>query len=162
MGTFSERYLDSYGEFRDAVLEALGLAHQTVSIFDPDLREWGLESVAGTNLLEALCSQSPRPDTLRILVHTTTFLEQECPRLIGVLRRFGHCASVRTTDPGARAWTQPFLVADRHYLVTRFHQELPRGKVCFATSSTNAYVITQFETMWLRGEHHASGAPLSI
>jgi len=162
MSTSSERSFDTYGEYREAVLEALGMARQAVSIFDPDLRECGLESLAGINLLQTLCSQSPHCDTLRILVHSATFLEQECPRLISLLGRFGHRASVRTTDPGSRAWTQPFLVADGRYLVTRFHQDLPRGKVCFTMSSTNAYVVTQFETMWLHGERHATGAPLSI
>lgn len=157
-----ERYFDTYGEYREAVLETLNLAQRAVSIFDFDLRECGLESAAGIDLLAALCTRSPHRDTLRILVHSVTYLEQECPRLIRLLGRFGHRASVRTTDPGARAWTQPFLVADGRFLVTRFHQDLPRGKVCSAASSTSAYIGTQFETMWLHGERRATGAPLDI
>lgn len=162
MGKSSERSFDTYGEYREALLETLSLAREAVSIFDQDLRECGLESAAGINLLETLCTQSRRRDALRILVHSVTYLEQECPRLAGLLGRFGHRASVRTTDPGARAWAQPFLVADGRFLVTRFHQDLPRGKVCAAASNSSAYIGAQFETMWLHGEHHASGAPLGI
>lgn len=152
---------DSYAEYRTAVLAAVGRAQETVAIFDPDLRETGLESAEGLALLEGLCARSGRHDTLRILLHSTSWLEKECPRLLGLLGRYAHCASVRTSDTGARAWPQPFLLADDRHLVTRFHHDLPRGKTA-GPSNVLAQLSTQFETFWMNGERRAAGVPLGI
>lgn len=162
METPEERTFDSYAEYRAAVLEALTEAQQTVAIFDPDLRDSGLENQAAVALLEALCGRSRRTDAVRILLHSTAWLEKECPRLLRLLARYGHCARVRTTPPGARGWKQPFLCVDGQRLVTRFHQDLPKGKICASASTTTAYFSTQFETFWTSGDDAAVGVPLGI
>lgn len=162
MDILDERPFDTYAEYRSAVIESLQAARQTVDIFDPDLAECGLESLTGIALLEGLCAGSRQRDSLRILVHATTCLEQECPRLVGLCARHAHCVAVRTTDAGAKAWTQPFLIADGETVVTRFHQDLPRGKTCTAGSTTVATLRTQFETMWRNGEPCNPGIPLGI
>jgi hypothetical protein len=162
MDTASERFFDTYGEYRNAIRAALGQAQRSIAIFDPDLRECGLENRAGMAQLESLCLRSPHRHALRILLHSTTPIEKECPRMIHLLARFAHRASVRTTDPGTRNWPQPFLVADGELAVMRFHLDLPRGKICAAGSRTIAYLDTQFETMWLNGKPCAIGSPLGI
>ncbi|MCC4115283.1 hypothetical protein LLG90_07975 [Aromatoleum toluclasticum] len=162
MDTPREQTFDSYGEYRSAFIGALENAQQTVIIFDPDLRECGLESPQGIAQLERLCSLSTRRDALRILLHSTTWLEQDCPRLTRLLGHYAHCASVRSADTGARLWSQPFLIADASDLVTRFHQDLPRGKRSTDGSGTLAHLATQFETFWMNGGVSAVGTPLAL
>ncbi|WP_157058526.1 hypothetical protein [Azoarcus sp. CIB] len=162
MDTPREQIFDSYGEYRAALIGALENAQQTVIVFDPDLRECGLESRQGIAQLERLCSQSTRRDTLRILLHSTTWLQQDCPRLTRLLSHYAHCASVRTADAGARIWSQPFLIADDCHLVTRFHQELPRGKSSTDAAGSLTHLATQFETFWMNGEASAVGTPLDL
>lgn len=162
MDTPHEQTFDSYGEYRAALIGALENAQQTVIVFDPDLRETGLESPQGIEQLERLCSQSRRRDTLRILLHSTTWLQRDCPRLTRLLSHYAHCTSVRTADVGARGWSQPFLIADDRHLVTRFHQDLPRGKSSTDASGTLAHLATQFGTFWVNGETSAVGTPLGI
>ena len=157
-----EQTFASYGEYRAALCDVLENARQTVIVFDPDLRECGLESPQGIAQLERLCSQSTRRDALRILLHSTTWLERNCPRLTRLLGHYAHCASVRTTDAEGHIWTQPFLVADDRHLVTRFHQDLPRGKRSGDGGGALTHFATQFETFWMNGDASAVGAQLGL
>ncbi|BAL25805.1 hypothetical protein [Azoarcus sp. KH32C] len=158
----SESTFDTHAAYRQAVTEALTLAGQTIIIFDPDLGECGFEAPGTLALLEAACQKSPRSDALRIVVHDPGFIERDCPRLQRFLSNYAHRASLRISDPGSRNWTQPFIVVDSEHLVTRFHPALPRGKACFAMPRSTASLCIQFETMWLRAENHATGAPLGL
>lgn len=158
----TEQTFDSYGDYRAALFAAIGNARQTLIMFDPDLHETGLESPQGIALLERLCAQSTRRDAVRILVHTTGWIERECPRLTRLLAHHSHCTCVRTVDPGARSWSQPFLIADERHVVTRFHQDLPRGKIGTDGAGGLALLATQFETFWMNGEASAVGTPLAL
>ncbi|AYH45123.1 hypothetical protein [Azoarcus sp. DN11] len=157
-----EQSFDSYGGYRAALFDALEHAQQTVILFDPDLRECGLEIRAGIEHLERLCSRVTRRDALRILLHSTTWIEKECPRLTRLLGHYAHSASVRTTNTSARTWSQPFLIADNSRLVTRFHQDLPRGKAITGGSDAQAHLATQFEASWVTAETSTVGTPLGI
>ncbi|NMG45206.1 hypothetical protein GPA22_15920 [Aromatoleum toluvorans] len=157
-----EQSFDSYGGYRAALFDALEHAQQTVILFDPDLRECGLESRAGIAHLERLCSRATRRDALRILLHSAAWLEKECPRLTRLLGHYAHCASVRTTNASARTWSQPFLLADDNLLVTRFHQDLPRGKAITDGSGAHAHLALQFEASWLTADTSTIGTPLGI
>lgn len=157
-----EQSFDSYGGYRAALFDALEHAQQTVILFDPDLSECGLESRAGIEHLERLCSRATRRDALRILLHSTAWIEKEGPRLARLLGHYAHCASVRTTGASARTWNQPFLIADERLLVTRFHQDLPRGKSITDGSGAHAPLATQFEAFWLTADASTIGTPLGI
>lgn len=162
MDASDEKLFASFTEYRAEVLAALGNARRTVAIFDPDLRDCRLESRDGVRLLEELCMRSTGRATLRILLHGTAWLERECPRLIALLARYGHCTEVRTTDRGARSWSQPFLIVDGERLVTRFHTDLPRGKTASFETPSAALLATQFETFWSNAVAASPGTPLGI
>lgn len=157
-----EQVFVSFAEYRAAVLDALAQARRFVTIFDPDLRECGLESRAGIRLLEELCTRATRPETLRVLLQTTAWAERECPRLLALLARYGHCATVRTAGRDARSWSQPFLIVDNLRVVTRFHVDLPKGKTASESSPALAFLSTQFETFWMNATPSALGAPLGL
>jgi hypothetical protein len=162
MDTPAERRFDRYSDYRLAMLEALGIATQTVAILDPDLKESGLESRSAIALLEALLRGSPRDDALRIVVHSTAFVERECPLLLALIGAFRPRLDVRVTSPSFRAWTRPFLIADARHVVTRFDQDGPRGKFCIDDLRSASSLLIQFETMWMAGESTATGIPLGL
>lgn len=162
METLSPHRFDSYTEYRSAMVAALEAATSTIAIFDPDLREAGLENLASIAALDRLCRTSPRRDALRILVHSADFAERECPRFVALIGAFSHRAAVRVTSPQFRNWRQPFLVADARHVVTRFDREGPRGKLAVEDERTASMLLAQLETMWISGTPTTTGAPLGI
>lgn len=158
----SEQIFDSYAEYRAAILEALRLARRTVSIFDSTLAECGLESAAAIAELERLCVETTHAEALRILIKESDHVERNCPRLAAFLNRYAHRASVRRADRDARRQSRVFLIADDMHLVTRPHEELPRGRFNRHDSATTAWFTTQFDTIWSRADGLAIGATLGI
>jgi hypothetical protein len=155
-------FFDTYAAYRAALLAALDLAHQSVVLFDPDLRMTGLEAPHGIAALERFCAGATREDCVRIVVHAPDFIERDCPRLRNLLARFGHRLRVRVSPAALRHWSQPFLVVDRTHLVTRFHQDAPRGKICLDDARSAAITFAQFETLWISAQQGPTGAPLGI
>ncbi len=157
-----ERLFDSYTEYRAAVLEALGLARSGLRIFDPDLAETGLESMAGVEALQALARTSPHQDAIRILLRDPAYLEREAPRLLHFVGRFGHRVAVRVVAEGSQLGDQAFLVADDRHFLVRFHTDRPRGKFCADDGEAAALAVAQFDTAWLAAQPGPSGAGLGI
>ncbi len=160
--TATSRFFDTYAAYRSALLEGLALASRTLVLFDPDLRATRLESSAGIAALERFLGEATAEDSARLLIHSPDFAERECPRLLELLLRFEHRARIRVTTAAFRSWTQPFLVVDRMHLVTRFHQDAARGKICLDDGPSAAIRFAQFETMWVSAQPGPSCAPLGI
>jgi hypothetical protein len=160
--TSSARFFDTYAGYRAALLEALELAHSDIALFDPDLRLTGLETPSAIASLERFCTGAMREDSARIVVHGPHYIERDCPRLLGLLSRFGHRLRVRITNATGRSLSQPFLVVDGIHLVTRFHQDGPRGKICLDDNRSAAITFAQFETIWIAAHQGPTGAPLGI
>lgn len=153
---------DTYADYRRAALEALSAAQHTVAIFDPDLAKCGLESPAALERLERFCIDARRDDALRILLFDGTHLERHCPRLVTLLVRYAHRASVRIADADAHRAPRPFLLVDDTHLVSRFHRDLPRGRRELGAGSGIACFATQFDTLWPRGQALALQVALGI
>jgi hypothetical protein len=162
MPTPSEHMFDTFTGYRQALLEIVQLASQTIVVVDPDLRNTGLEFAAGIAALEAFCARTRHENALRIVVHSPGFIEKEAPRLLALAGRMQHRLRIRLSSAACRNWDQPFLVADEHHLVMRFHEDGPRGKTCLDDIRSASAMSAQFETIWLDAGPGPSGAPLGI
>jgi len=158
----SAQYFDVYSTFRDAILEVIGRAERELIVFDADLRDTGIESLAGIEALESLCRRTSAPDSIRILVQDSGFIERDSPRLLSLCGRFGHRMRIRVLPPAYRSFEQPFVIADGQHMVIRFHQDSSRGKFCFDCGSDCAKLTTDHETLWSVSENGPSGIPLGI
>lgn len=157
-----ERAFDTYALYREAVLELLEQAAHGIVLFDPDLGETGIESVRGIELLSGFCDRAIHADALRIVVHRADYIERDCPRLLNLVARYGHRMAIRVTTPQYHNWQQPYMVVDDVHLVTRFHHDQPRGKICYASAAIAAPLLTRFETMWLHAQPGPTGASLGL
>ena len=54
----------------------------------------------------------------------------ECPRLVTLYQRRTHQIQILQTSPRHQEFLQPFMLVDGEHLVTRFHADHPRGKLC--------------------------------
>lgn len=157
-----ERTFDTFALYRDAVLELLERASHSIVLFDPDLAETGIESMRGIELLSGFCDRALRNDALRIAVHDAAFIKRDCPRLLNVVARYGHRMSVRVTTRQYHNWLQPYMVVDDLHVVTRFHHDQPRGKICHDAPEVAAPLLIRFEAMWEHTQPGPTGIPLGL
>lgn len=162
--TDSQEYpFDTYADYRSALLKLIEQAQREIILFDPDLRETGLESPAGAEALTAFLSRSSGRECLRMVLQDADPLAHESPRLIRLLGNFAHKFVVRIDGSDTlRPLHQPFAVIDGVHLVTRFHRDRPRGKLCINDVAACAPLRAQFETIWATAEPGPSGAALGI
>lgn len=158
----TEYAIDSWADFRQAALQTIGLAGSTLVLFDSDLSLSGLESPEGVEHLTALLLRSGQPEAVRILLRDARHLEQNCPRLLGLLTRFGHRITVRVAGTHLAIPESAFLIADLTHLLIRFHHERPRGKHCIDDAHSASDCSAQFETLWINAETGPSTAPIGL
>lgn len=155
---------DTYAAYRAALLEAIRRAEREVVLFDPDLGETGLESLEGAEALRHFLVRASGRECLRALLVDTGRLDSTSPRLLHLLGTYGHKSAVRVApgDDPLQTLDQPFAVIDRRDLVIRFHEDRPRGKVCFDDPSACAPYFAQFETIWINARPAQSGAVIGL
>ena len=142
-----ESRFDTYEAYRQAVAMVVALAQRELLIFDPDLKETGLESHAGAESLSPLLAVS-RGLQLRIVLHDSDHLERHCPRLIKLLQNYGHVASLRRSPENLRNLTDCFVVADGRHAVIRFHADHARGKLLIAQDQQVGNWQRRFGELW--------------
>ena len=69
-----------------ALDEMIGLARQSISVFDIDLSGMGWNGVARAAKINAFLRARPNA-SLQIIVHDTRWIEGSCPRLTQLLRQ---------------------------------------------------------------------------
>ena len=95
-------------------------AELELRIFDSDLSRGGYTSLKRFDALKEFLSRS-RNSRLTIVLHKVDFFSIHCPRLMGLLKTYGHAISVCQTAEHARHANDPFIIADHRHYVHRFH-----------------------------------------
>src|SRR5438309_8981266 len=110
-----------------AAIDALiALARHSIRVFDQDLSQTGWNSAARVDRLAAFLREvSGR--RLDIIVHDTRYLETACPRMLNLLRTYGHVMAIRQSGAEAKVATDPLLIVDGCHYLHRFHFEHPRA-----------------------------------
>lgn len=120
------RRLDGLREYDQAIATIIGLAHHQLRIFDRNLRNEGYNSRERIESLERFLLAS-RTNRLTIVLHDIDYLTRECPRMMDLLKRFGHAIGIYQTGDEARNVSDPFIVADDNHYLHRFHIDQPRA-----------------------------------
>jgi hypothetical protein len=144
-----------------AIDELIGLARHRIRVFDRDLSQTGWSSAARIDRLASFLREV-RGRRLDIIVHDTRYLETACPRMIGLLRIYGHSMTIYRTGAEAKIATDPLLLVDgRHYL-HRFHFEQPRAALGINQPEQTQLLSTRFDEIWATGEPGVSGTVLGL
>jgi hypothetical protein len=142
----SHRPLSGVGEYDEALNEIIGKSASTLRIFDSTLSA-AYNSPRRHELLRRFLLASRR-SALRIVVHEPGHLDRNCPRLLSLLRQFGHAISIHETHPTAKSVYDPFAVADDCHYVHRFHFEDMRGLSGLDDPIGAHALVERFEEIW--------------
>ena len=141
-----EKRLEGLAAYDAALDELLANAGQIVRIFDQGIGR-NFNSPQRYDLLRQVLLAG-RNHRVRIVLHETSNVVRDCPRLIMLLRQFSHGLAIHQTLPAARRVYDPFAVADDTRFVHRFHYSDVRGVATIGDVAATSLLIKRFDEIW--------------
>ena len=133
-------------QYEAAIDSALARASGKIRIFDNALGR-SYNSPHRAELLRRFLLASRR-STLQIVLHDTGTMDRNCPRLLHLLRLYGHSISIHETLPAAKSVYDPFVIVDDRCFVHRFHFDEMRGLAAFDDPVGTQGFIERFAEIW--------------
>lgn len=156
-----ETRLDTVAAQTAAIDELIALAQHKLQVFDIDLSQTGWNTAARAANLAAFLRRTPAA-RIDLIVHDTRWLEQSCPRLVDLVRRYSTAITVYQTGPEARVAMDPLVIADGRHFLHRFHIDQPRASLVIDNSQLAGPLVTRFEEIWATGEPGVAGTVLGL
>jgi hypothetical protein len=154
------RHLAALQEYQAALDLVLARPARTLRVFDRVLGEaWN--SPARTETLRGFLLRS-RTQRLLVVLHETSTLVRDCPRLMDLLRRFSHAISIHETPPQAKQVYDPFVLADERDYVHRFHYDSARGLLALDDPQGALALAHRFEEIWEASTPAVSATTLGL
>lgn len=147
-------------EYEAAVDTALQKATGKIRIFDSSLGK-GYNSLHRTDLLRQFLLASRR-NTFQIVLHDTSTIDRNCPRLLNLLRTYGHAISIHETHPTAKSVYDPFVIVDDRCFVHRFHFDEMRGLSAVDDPIGTHTFIERFSEIWEASSPAKSATTLGL
>ena len=153
--------LDTVAAQAAAIDELIALARHHIQVFDQDLSQTGWNSPVRADRLAAFLREI-RGRRLDIIVHDTRYLESACPRMMNLLRSYGHAMTVYQTGAEAKIATDPLVIIDGVHYLHRFHFEQPRAALGVNQPEQTKPLASRFEEIWTTGEPGVTGTVLGL
>jgi hypothetical protein len=153
--------LSTLAEQVAAIDRLIGLARQSIKVFDGDLAQMGWNSVARSALLIAFLQRSRHP-RLDIIVHDTRWIAASCPRLTALLQHWGHAIAIYRTGFEARAAADPMVIVDARHYLHRFHIDHPRAELGIDAPADARPLANRFDEIWATGEPGVTATTLGL
>lgn len=156
-----ERALASLAEQVEAIDALIDRAQSSMRVFDTDLSQGGWSDWQRAERLTAFFRRA-RGARLDVIVHDTRWLEQSCPRILTLLRTWGHAMTVYRTGPQARHAMDPLAIVDDRHFLHRFHADGLRATLAFDSPAAARPLCERFEEIWATGEPGLTGTVLGL
>ena len=153
--------IDTIAAQVSAIDELVGLARTHLQVFDVDLAQGGWNTAARSEQIAALLRRQP-PVRFDLIVHSTRWLEQSCPRILRLLQLHAHTMTVLRTGPEARHAMDPLVIADGRHFLHRFHIDHPRALLAIEQPLLTQPLQARFEEIWATGEPGLSASVLGL
>lgn len=153
--------LTSSADYIAALDTLCGLAKHSLLIFEKDFDYIGFNSEARFEVLRSFLLSNPN-NRLQLLAHDTRPMSQHCPRLMTLLRQFGHNMHIYQTPKNLQHLTAPFAVADEAHFVRRFHFDDTRGILGQNDREAARLLKSRFEEMWKVSHPDASTSSFKL
>lgn len=148
-------------EFRAAFDALLATTHRQLRLYDHDLSLLDIDDAPRLAALRALCVTGGGR-RIEILLDDISRVARDHPRLMLLLRDFGHVLEIRQADPDATRPDQAFVLVDRHGVLLRADKSAVHG-ILHPDDPGNATALHQsFEGMWQRAPASVSATTLGL
>ena len=145
-----------------AALDTLcALATHSLFVFEKNFDNIGFNSEARFETLRRFLLANPN-NRLQLLAHDTRPITQFCPRLMTLLRQFGHNMFIYQTPKNLEHLSEPFAVADESHYVRRFHFDDTRGILAQNDAENARLLKSRFIEMWQASRPSALTSSFSL
>jgi hypothetical protein len=155
-----ERKFEGLAAYDAALDELIANAAHTIRIFDKSIGR-NFNSPQRYEQLGRFLLGS-RENRVKIVLHDTSNLVRDCPRLLLLLRRFSHSLAVQQTLLAARRVYDPFAVADDTRFVHRFHYADLRGVATVGDVAATSLLIKRFDEIWEASAPSAAATTIGL
>lgn len=135
------------GEYRSALDMVIAEARQELRIFDYDLHDGAWNNPERYSRLRDFLLRDTR-NRLFIVLQKIDYAQNQCPRLMKLLREHSYAILIHQTETEARGVFDPFLIADGQHYVHRFHYAHPRGDAVLNDADKTQSLSQRFHDIW--------------
>lgn len=153
--------LSGSAEYIAALDTICGSARHNLVIFEKDFVNIGFESTVRFEMLRNLLLANPN-NRVQLLAHDTRPMSQYCPRLMMLLRQFGHNMFIYQTPKHLQHVTEPFAVVDDSQFLRRFHFDDTRGLLGRNDVEMARLLKSRFTEMWQASQPSSSTSTFSL
>lgn len=116
--------------YSEAINLILKSAQHKLLIFDQDLSRGNFASLEKSAALQNFLSANIASQ-LTIILHDASYLQNKCPRLLNLLKVYGHKMRVHITNTSVKHAKDCFILADSAHYIKRIHIDQSRFKYAF-------------------------------
>ncbi|MEO6117866.1 MAG: hypothetical protein ABIP37_02220 [Methylotenera sp.] len=138
--------LTGEGLYAEAINIVLANAKHELLIFDQDLSHGDFASLHKYQLFQQFLSQSVTSH-LTIILQSTTFFNEKCPRLFSLLTTYGHKMTVYETNDSAKHAKDCFILADGLHYIKRIHIDHARFKYALNDAESVSALDSRFKEL---------------
>ncbi len=159
--TLQHTQFDGVADYIAALDTVCALAQHTLNIFEKNYEDIGFNSEARFDTLRRFLLASPN-NRLNLLTHNPQHLIRYCPRMMMLLKQFGHSMFIHQTPESLQHITEPFAVADNSNYVRRYHFDDTRGLLARNDPEEARRLNSRFQEMWTSSQPCASATTLGL
>lgn len=147
--------------YNEAVHLIMCSAQQELLIFDQNLIHGEFASLATYEQLHRFLSQNIA-SRLTIILQDSAYFQHKCPRLLGLLKIFGHKMQVHVTKHSAKHAKDCFILADGKHYIKRIHIDQARFKYAYDDVASVKALKMRFDELTQEIEDSVSITPLGL
>ncbi len=159
--TLQHTQFDGVADYVAALDTVCASAQHTLNIFENNYEDIGFNSEARYDSLRRFLLANSN-NRLNLLAHNPQPLVRYCPRMMMLLRQFGHSMFIYQTPMSLQHVTEPFAVADNAHYVRRYHFDDTRGLLARNDPEEARRLNSLFQEMWVSSHPCASGTTLGL
>lgn len=141
-----ERF-DTNEGFQAAVERLLEQPGRELRVFDPDGAALRLNDPARVRGIERFL-QASRTRRLYIVLHDTSHVQRQCPRMMSLLARYSHAIQINRTHEEIRELQDSFMVLDSAHYLRRPVAAFFRGALGLADENEALAMRGRFNEIW--------------
>lgn len=148
-------------EFRAAFDTLLANTHRQLRVYDHDLGLLDIDQAPRHAVLRALCVAGGGR-RIELLLDDIGRVASNHPRLMQLVRDFGHVLEIRRADPDEPRPDQAFVLSDRHGVLLRADKAAVHGNLHPDDFGRATILHQEFDSMWQRSPSRVSATKLGL
>jgi hypothetical protein len=148
-------------EFHAAFDTLLAHTQRQLRLYDHDLGRFDIDHSPRHASLRAICVAGGGR-RIELLLDDIRHVARDHPRLLQLVRDFGHVIEIRQADPAAPRPDQAFVLADRHGVMLRADKAAEHGTLHLDAPHDVIPLQQSFEAMWQRSQASVSATTLGL